>query len=144
MLNKERYQKEIYGIACQGTNIALTKSGKLIPCSECYDCDNCIFGYKNSGNDDCTDSIVKWCNSEYKEKKIDWTKVPVDTKIIIYEDGVAKHRHFAKCDEEGDIWYFAEGKTSFTVEHTEGDIWWARSTDVELVEGDKHDEWYKD
>jgi hypothetical protein len=58
----------------------------------------------------------------YKEdkdaEKVDWSKVPVDTPIWVWEDGcegIKIKRHFAKF-EDGKIYVWNDGKTSWTVE----------------------------
>lgn len=53
------------------------------------------------------------------EEVIDWSKVPVDTKILVADydsEGEAiewKKRHFAKC-ENGIVYAWSDGMTSFT------------------------------
>ena len=61
-------------------------------------------------------------NMDFKEC-IDWTKVPVDTKILVsnYNDAsVWIRRYFAKY-ENGIIYAFSDGLSSFTVGDTYGD-----------------------
>lgn len=50
---------------------------------------------------------------------VDWSKVPVDTKILVrnYKENKWKKRHFAKY-EDGKIYAWYNGYTSFTVEET--------------------------
>ena len=51
---------------------------------------------------------------EFKEI-IDWSKVPVDTKVLVSEDGKEwSRRHFAKY-EDGKVYCFNDGYTSFTI-----------------------------
>ena len=51
---------------------------------------------------------------EFKEI-IDWSKVPVDTKVLVSEDGKEwNRRHFAKY-EDGKVYCFNDGYTSFTI-----------------------------
>ena len=53
------------------------------------------------------------------EEVIDWSKVPVDTKIIISNDNKDwNRRHFAKY-ENGRVYTWAWGKTSFTANSNE-------------------------
>ena len=53
------------------------------------------------------------------EEDIDWSKVPVDTKIIISNDNKDwNRRHFAKY-ENGRVYTWAWGKTSFTANNNE-------------------------
>lgn len=65
-----------------------------------------------------------WLNEEYKEPKdpeVDWSKVPVDTKIFVgrSKKTMSIARHFAKY-EDGKIFAFIDGATSFT--STYGDV----------------------
>lgn len=60
-----------------------------------------------------------WLNEEYKEpevEEVDWSKVPVDTKIFVksHMTGMWAPRHFAKY-EDGTVATFENGRTSFTV-----------------------------
>ena len=61
-------------------------------------------------------------NGEFKEI-VDWAKVPVDTKILVSDDGEDWiRRYFAKY-ENGRVYAFMEGTTSFTV-YNEGVCDW--------------------
>ena len=52
-------------------------------------------------------------NGEFEEV-VDWSKVPVDTKILVSEDGKDWcRRYFAKY-EGGRVYAFMDGTTSFT------------------------------
>ena len=52
-------------------------------------------------------------NGEFEEV-VDWTKVPVDTKILVSDDGKCWcRRYFAKY-EGGRVYAFMDGTTSFT------------------------------
>ena len=52
-------------------------------------------------------------NGEFEEY-LDWSKVPIDTKILVSEDGEYWiRRYFAKY-EGGHIYAFSDGATSFT------------------------------
>ena len=59
------------------------------------------------------------------EKEIDWSKVPVDTKILVSSsrNGFYEHRHFARYDN-GKVYAFREGKTSFTSDIEEFVVYW--------------------
>lgn len=51
------------------------------------------------------------------EPKVDWSKVPVDTKILVkeYTSEDWEKRHFAKY-EDGKIYAYDDGKSSFTTD----------------------------
>ena len=50
------------------------------------------------------------------EEVVDWSKVPVDTKILVRESNEEEwtESHFAKY-EDGKIYAWAYGRTSFTI-----------------------------
>lgn len=64
MTNKEKYEKEILEIACNGDSIAV-KNNKLV-CCRCIDCSNCLFNCSY----DCREQTRKWAESEYIEKPV--------------------------------------------------------------------------
>ena len=58
-------------------------------------------------------SLFDIINCEFEEV-VDWSKVPVDTKILVSEDGKDWcRRYFAKY-EGGRVYAFMDGTTSFT------------------------------
>ena len=119
MLNKEKFKDEIVEIACKGYNFAL-EDGKVVSCLNA-DCRTCSF----SSHIDCVPCIINrknWANSEYEEY-VDWSKVPVDTKILV-RDNENEHwtpRHFS-CIEHGCVYAFSCGRTSFTC-NSKGHSW---------------------
>ena len=61
------------------------------------------------------DEIVRM---EFKEI-VDWSKIPVDTKILVSDDGKLWYkRHFAKY-ENGSVHVFPDGRSSFTTEESD-------------------------
>ena len=49
------------------------------------------------------------------EEVVDWSWVPVDTKVLVSDDGKEwNRRHFAKY-EDGKVYCFNDGYTSFTI-----------------------------
>lgn len=59
-----------------------------------------------------------WLLEEYEEPETDWSKVEVDTPILVRgsEDGDWLRRHFAKY-EGGIVYTWKDGHTSWTVSH---------------------------
>lgn len=65
MKNKEKFEKEIIEIACDGNSIAIARnSGKLVRCKS-IKCNECLF---NSAN--CENDTREWAESEYIEKPV--------------------------------------------------------------------------
>lgn len=119
MKNKDKYAKEIIEIACAGETLAINKhTNKPVPCDslECCDCLLCNDGYE--GCVDCSSPLV-WCNNEEDikiEDYIDWSKVKVDTPILVSDDKSFEYPikcHFAKY-EDNKIYAFASGCTSWS------------------------------
>ena len=57
-----------------------------------------------------------WLLEDYEEPEVDWSKVEVDTPILVRHrlDGEWEKRHFAKY-ENGDVYAWDNGRTSWTV-----------------------------
>lgn len=84
-------------------------------------CNECNF---NGGTiRDCEIKTRKWANSEYVEPiepPVDWSKVPVDTSVLVTDRKDAaesewKKRYFAKY-ENGMVYTWANGATSWSGE----------------------------
>ncbi len=119
MLNKEKFAKEIIDIACRGQHIAVVNE-KPTTCYDIIDCKGCIF--YNNNNRRCNNNAIKeWANSEYVEPPVDWSKVAVDTPILVrdYDHQDWLKRHFAKC-ENSVVFSWTDGKTSWSNERTIG------------------------
>ena len=112
MTNKEKYAKEILDIACTGDRVAMRNSDNVIVGCRKLGCLDCAFNTHGKG---CYDAIEKWANSEYVEPPVDWSKVAVDTPILVrgYEEESWKKRHFAKY-ENGIVYAWSAGSTSWS------------------------------
>lgn len=113
MTNREKFAEKILDIACSGGSIAVSKA-TLEP-TTCFKlaCKYCLFNFRDGGS--CIDARKKWTNSEYVEPPIDWSKVAVDTPILVRDSaslGWTK-RYFAKY-ENGSVYAWADGATSWS------------------------------
>ena len=95
MTNKEKYGNKIIELAIDEGVLAL-KNGEPAPCAK-IKCEDCDYGKSDS----CGGSEYKfreWLNSEYVEPPVDWSKVAVDTPILVRdnENDAWRRRHFAK------------------------------------------------
>ena len=115
MTNKEKYGKEILDITCTGDRVAMRKSDNVIVGCRKLGCLDCAFATHGKG--DCNDMIEKWANSEYVEPPVDWSKVAVDTPILVRdsEKNVWKKRYFAKY-ENGMVCTWGYGATSWSAD----------------------------
>ena len=112
MTNKEKYGNEIIELA---TNTAVfgLKNGKPAICEE-IKCEECDF-YESDSCKGSTYNFRELLNSEYVEPPVDWTKVPVDTPILVRnsEEETWRKRYFAKYENET-VYAWDGGKTSWS------------------------------
>lgn len=116
MTNKEKFAQKILDIACSGSKIAVNKTTlEPIACNKIM-CTDCLF---NEGlvSTSCRGSVEKWANSEYVEPPIDWSKIAVDTPILVNDSNDHRwlKRYFAKY-ENGSVFAWNGGKTSWSSE----------------------------
>lgn len=76
---------------------------------KCEECD--LSGHERG----CRETFVEWANSEYVEPSVDWSKVPVDTPILVRDSDSEewKHRHFSGFIA-GYVCTWASGTTSWS------------------------------
>lgn len=109
MTNKEKYADKIIDITV--SKLAL-KDGEPVPCAEMR-CSECGFYISNYS---CKHKMLEWLDSEYVEPPVDWSKVPVDTPILVRnsEEETWRKRYFAKYENET-VYAWDGGKTSWSV-----------------------------
>lgn len=108
MTNREKFAEQIMDIACSGDRIAVDKeAGKIVPCASLR-CKKCLF---DGASQNCMHAAHQWCYSE----STDWSKVPVDTPILIRDtEYVAWHkRYFAKFENDC-VYAWGNGCTSWS------------------------------
>lgn len=113
MTNREKFAEQILDIACSGDSIAVNKvTSEPMRCHGTA-CKECLFEFNN--NEFCRDLRKKWANSEYVELSVDWSKVAVDTPILVRDNIFSKwiKRYFAKY-ENGRVYVWNSGATSWT------------------------------
>lgn len=113
MTNREKFAEKILDIACSGDAIAVNKvTLEPIACHGTA-CEECLFNFID--NELCRNRRKKWANSEYVEPPVDWSKVAVDTPILV-RDSVSlgwTKRYFARY-ENGSVVTWADGATSWS------------------------------
>lgn len=112
MTNKEKYGNEIIELAID-EGVLVLKNGEPALCTE-IKCEDCDFHKSNS----CEESVYnfrEWLNSEYVEPPVDWSKVAVDTPILVRDNecGNWNRKYFAKY-ENGMLYAWADGTTSWS------------------------------
>ena len=111
MTNFERYRNEILEISKNGDRVAVDKCTKKVHSCNEVTCWNCVF---YNGDASCAAPLMLWLYEEYQEPSVDWSKIAVDTKVLVSDDGEEWHkRHFARY-EEGIVYVWSYGGTSWT------------------------------
>lgn len=104
MKNREKYAEEI-------------KKNKIS-----HFCSNFIKPYILKSNncdgmtcEQCRMLQLLWLEEEYTEPEVDWSKIAVDTPILVrdYEDDYWHKFHFAEC-KDGEVYAWIGGGTSWT------------------------------
>lgn len=124
MTNREKYAEQILDIAVTGHPFAININGEVNSCGK-VPCDECIFRKNKVTDISCGEKIKEWSEQEYVEPPVDWSKVPVDTKILVRDSENEKwiKRYFAKF-EDGKIFAWNNGATSFSRKSVCDFSWW--------------------
>lgn len=122
MTNKEKYGNEIIELATSTALFGL-KNGKPAICEE-IKCEECDF-YESDSCKGSTYNFREWLNSEYVEPPVDWSKVAVDTPILVRDSEKEewRKRYFAKY-EDGIVYAYCDGATSWSVFNSDSITEW--------------------
>ena len=131
MTNKEKYGNEIIELAANTALFGL-KNGKPAICKE-IKCEECDF-YESDSCKGSTYNFREWLNSEYVEPPVDWSKVAVDTPILVRDSEKEswRRRYFAKY-ENGIVFACGNGLTSWSA-HGSNVVGWGMAKLAESEE----------
>ncbi len=116
MTNYEHYKEQIEWITRLGRRVAMNATtGEIVCCGDTH-CNECLFQGSEVAN--CSQKAFKWADEEYKEPEVDWSKVPIDTPILVSDAGVNcwSRRYFAGVSKQGEPLVYPNGKTSWSSE----------------------------
>lgn len=128
MTNREHYREQIIDICSKGKR-PIVDSGRLASCSR-HDCSGCHNWYKSQNffgtgfSCRAQENFTKWLEEEY-EPKVDWSRVPVDTPILVKNDRSSDKwlkRHFAYC-YDNEVYAWKNGMTSYTSQKVPASVW---------------------
>lgn len=115
MLNIEKYKEMLIDTEVINITKLAVINDKPVECRECYcsecHCSECDFG----GKKDCKPYLEEWLFSEYEEPEVYWSKVKVDTPILVrdYESSKWVKRYFSEY-RSGEVYAWKYGATSWT------------------------------
>ena len=114
MTNYEKHRTEIVPIERMGRKVGIEKATKKItPCGS-LNCEECLF-WEHGSN--CDMRALEWADAEYIEPEADWSKLAVDTPILVrqFQHNDWSRRYFSHYDNKnGLVCAFSDGKTSWT------------------------------
>lgn len=106
MKNREKYKNELVKV-CKSGELMQFFNDYVVPT---YECGN----YEVINAEKVALLTALWLDEEYQEPEVDWSKVEVDTPILVSTDGQTwYHRYFAGYYDEI-VYAFREGTTSWT------------------------------
>lgn len=109
MTNYEKNRQNIKKIVKLGLPFAVKQKTNEVVLCDALACSSCLF------NPNCDTAKFKWAYEEYLAPEVDWSKVPVDTKILVRNDSDSDWypRHFCKYENEL-VYTWVDGMTSFS------------------------------
>lgn len=124
MTNFEKYGKDIISdLLCDDEHHSINKeTGKIELCDK-LPCENCLF-FLDNDNDYCfdKDTLEKWLNEEASE--VDWSRVPVDTKVLVSDDGITWFNRYFSHYAYKKVYAFNNGCTSWTTPDSSKVTYW--------------------
>ena len=113
MTNYEYYKEQIERIARLGRSVAMNTTTNKIVCCGDINCNECLF--QGSDVASCPQKAFEWADEEYKAPEVDWSKVPIDTPVLVSNDGEEwKRRYFSRVNCYGTVFVFIRGATSWS------------------------------
>ena len=112
MLNIEKYKDKLVELCVIDIDRLALIQGQPRICNSSLLCNECLF---NNNIDFCSGEALNWLFSEYKEPEVDWSKVKVDTPILVKdtEEGEWQKRHFSGV-KNGKVYAWHDGLTSWS------------------------------
>ena len=116
MTNYEHYKEQTERIARLGRGVAMNATTGEIVCCGDINCNECLFQGSEDAN--CSQKAFKWADEEYKEPEVDWSKVPIDTPVLVSDDGVNwERRYFVRKPAEAMFGVYSNGATSWSTDN---------------------------
>lgn len=128
MTNREKYREQIIDI-CAMSERPILNADRLTGCSS-RDCKGCPNWYRSQSffgtgfSCKAQKDFNKWLEEECKPE-VDWSRVPVDTPILVKNDRSSDKwlkRHFAYC-YDNEVYAWKNGMTSYTSQKVPASVW---------------------
>ena len=108
MTNREKFKDELDHIL---EKLIAVVNGKPTICDNAR-CEKCYFKEKcDSG----MPYVVDWLDAEYQEPPVDWSKVPIDTPVLVSGNGKTWYRRYFAGIRNGNKEAYDVGATAWSV-----------------------------
>ena len=119
MINYEKNKAEIDIIFNENTHIAVDKNTNEVTYCRNLNCEDCLFSVRYNKGALCGITTAAWLVSEYVEPEVDWSSVPIDTPVLVSDDGVNWHNRHLSNPIDNIPYVWADGTTSWTTRGNE-------------------------
>lgn len=142
MTNREYYKEQIINICARGKR-PIIRADRLTGCSS-RDCEGCPNWYRSQSFFGtgffckAQEDFAKWLEEEC-EPEVDWSRVSVDTQILVKNDRSSDKwfkRHFAYY-RDGEVCAWKNGRTSYTSQHETACAWQYAKLYKQEIENDR-------
>lgn len=118
MTNREAHKDKLDDLLAR---IVAVVDGKPTLCED-TDCKDCLF------RDGCgvirnRKKVADWLNAEYQEPPVDWSKVPIDTPVLVSAGGKRWYRRYFAGMRNGKPEAYDVGATSWSVHDNRTCVW---------------------
>ena len=118
MTNFEKYGKQMLDfIDNNKVSAPAIVNGKFVKCGN-TNCSKCSLGKEEYNGVYCENRMLLWLYEEYQEPTVDWSKVEVDTKVFVSDDGNDWYKRYFARYENGIVYCWDMGATSWTARIT--------------------------
>ena len=128
MTNREEYKDILDDMLAR---IVAVVDGKPVRCGNAS-CGRCLF-LSSCTKGENTKKVIDWLNAEYQEPGVDWSKVPIDTPVLVSCDGERWYRRYFSGMRGGEPETYDCGATSWSVDDMRT-CWWKY---MKLAEGNE-------
>jgi hypothetical protein len=118
MTNRKAYKDTLNNLLA---GVIAIVDGEPVLC-ENANCSDCLF--RNScGEMANRRKFSEWLNAEYQEPPVEWSKVPIDTPVLVSSDGEIWYRRYFAGMRDGKLETYNSGATSWSVDDNRTCVW---------------------
>lgn len=118
MTNREAYKGKLDELLAR---IIAVVDGEPVRCLDA-NCERCLF-QGVCGGARHKKKLIYWLNAEYQEPPVEWSKVPIDTPVLVSSDGEIWYRRYFAGMRDGKLETYNSGATSWSVDDNRTCVW---------------------